>query len=67
MIIIFSHSQDTFTGSEKRAVWKRMRDTEVKAKLNMDEMPLAALHKVSTHTHTRTQASSDSSLAQREE
>ncbi|XP_070782154.1 general transcription factor 3C polypeptide 2 [Enoplosus armatus] len=36
----------TFTGSEKRAVWKRMKDTEVKAKMNMDEMPLAALHKV---------------------
>lgn len=43
-----------------------MRDTEVKAKLNMDDMPLAALHKVSTHTHTHTQASSDSSLARRE-
>ncbi|XP_044024943.1 general transcription factor 3C polypeptide 2 [Siniperca chuatsi] len=36
----------TFTGSEKRAVWKRMKDTELKTKINMDEMPLAALHKV---------------------
>ncbi|KAM9339283.1 general transcription factor 3C polypeptide 2 [Symphorus nematophorus] len=36
----------TFKGSEKRAVWKRMKDTEVKTKMNMDDMPLAALHKV---------------------
>ncbi|XP_034555359.1 general transcription factor 3C polypeptide 2 [Notolabrus celidotus] len=36
----------TFTGSEKRAVWKRMSDTEQKAKLNLDEMTLGALHKV---------------------
>nr|XP_046228665.1 general transcription factor 3C polypeptide 2 isoform X2 [Scatophagus argus] len=35
----------TFAGSEKRAVWEHMKNTEVKAKLNMDEMPLAALHK----------------------
>ncbi|XP_056283466.1 general transcription factor 3C polypeptide 2 isoform X2 [Pseudoliparis swirei] len=36
----------SFARSEKRAVWKRMRDTELKTKLNMDERPLAALHKV---------------------
>ncbi|XP_039981813.1 general transcription factor 3C polypeptide 2 [Xiphias gladius] len=36
----------TFAGSEKRAMWKRMKDTEVKTKMNLDEMPLAALHKV---------------------
>ncbi|XP_074471258.1 general transcription factor 3C polypeptide 2 isoform X2 [Sebastes fasciatus] len=36
----------TFAGSEKRVVWKRMRDTEVKKQMNMDDMPLAALHKV---------------------
>ncbi|XP_071323756.1 general transcription factor 3C polypeptide 2 isoform X2 [Trachinotus anak] len=36
----------TFAGSEKRDVWKRMKDTEVKTKMNLDEMPLAALHKV---------------------
>uniref|UniRef100_A0A8C2ZRX1 General transcription factor IIIC, polypeptide 2, beta n=1 Tax=Cyclopterus lumpus TaxID=8103 RepID=A0A8C2ZRX1_CYCLU len=41
-----SDFQRTFARSEKRAVWKRMRDTELKTKLNMDEMPLAALHKV---------------------
>ncbi|XP_008287899.1 general transcription factor 3C polypeptide 2 [Stegastes partitus] len=35
-----------FMKSEKRAVWKRMRDTEGKAKVTVDEMPLAALHKV---------------------
>uniref|UniRef100_A0A3Q1CLL0 General transcription factor IIIC, polypeptide 2, beta n=1 Tax=Amphiprion ocellaris TaxID=80972 RepID=A0A3Q1CLL0_AMPOC len=38
----------SFKGSEKRAVWKRMKDTEVKSNmtLTLDEMPLAALHKV---------------------
>ncbi|XP_070705564.1 general transcription factor 3C polypeptide 2 [Pempheris klunzingeri] len=35
-----------FRGNEKRAIWKRMKDTEGKAKINMDEMPLVALHKV---------------------
>ncbi|GAA6235645.1 general transcription factor 3C polypeptide 2 isoform X1 [Lates japonicus] len=36
----------TFAGSEKRAGWKRMKNTELSAKMNLDEMPLAALHKV---------------------
>ncbi|XP_068565139.1 general transcription factor 3C polypeptide 2 [Cebidichthys violaceus] len=36
----------TFAKSEKRPLWKRMKDTELKTKLNMDEMPLGALHKV---------------------
>ncbi|KAF3703131.1 General transcription factor 3C polypeptide 2 TF3C-beta Transcription factor IIIC 110 kDa subunit [Channa argus] len=36
----------TFVGSEKRAVWKRMKDTEMNRKMTLDEMPLAALHKV---------------------
>uniref|UniRef100_A0A3Q3X5Z4 Uncharacterized protein n=1 Tax=Mola mola TaxID=94237 RepID=A0A3Q3X5Z4_MOLML len=36
----------TFTGCEKRAVWKHMKSTEVKAKIHIDEFPLAALHKV---------------------
>ncbi|KAM6906758.1 general transcription factor 3C polypeptide 2 [Lycodopsis pacificus] len=36
----------TFARSEKRPVWKRMKDTELKTKLNMDDMPLGALHKV---------------------
>ncbi|XP_069028468.1 general transcription factor 3C polypeptide 2 [Embiotoca jacksoni] len=36
----------TFVGNEKRPVWKRMNDTELKTKMNLDEMPLAALHKV---------------------
>ncbi|XP_020510922.2 general transcription factor 3C polypeptide 2 [Labrus bergylta] len=36
----------TFLGSEKRPVWKRMVATEGKSKLNLDEMTLAALHKV---------------------
>ena len=42
-------------------MWKRMKDTEVKTKMNLDEMPLAALHKVShaqthidTHSHIHT-------------
>ncbi|XP_074541915.1 general transcription factor 3C polypeptide 2 [Halichoeres trimaculatus] len=46
----FLHHADnnmlTFSGSDKRAIWKRMIDTEQKGKLNMDEMSLAALHKV---------------------
>lgn len=29
-----------------------MKNTETKAKINMDESPLGALHKVSAHTHT---------------
>ncbi|XP_073348340.1 general transcription factor 3C polypeptide 2 [Pagrus major] len=45
-LLLMDNDMETFAGSEKRAVWKRMRDTEVKAKMNMDEMPLAALHKV---------------------
>ncbi|XP_022624983.1 general transcription factor 3C polypeptide 2 [Seriola dumerili] len=36
----------TFARSERRALWKRMKDTEVKTKMNLDEMPLASLHKV---------------------
>ncbi|XP_045917285.1 general transcription factor 3C polypeptide 2-like [Micropterus dolomieu] len=36
----------TFIASEKQPLWKRMKETELKAKINMDEMPLAALHKV---------------------
>ncbi|XP_068433274.1 general transcription factor 3C polypeptide 2 [Clinocottus analis] len=36
----------TFGRREKRSLWKRMRDTELKTKLKMDEMPLSALHKV---------------------
>ncbi|XP_035851352.1 general transcription factor 3C polypeptide 2 isoform X2 [Sander lucioperca] len=36
----------TFKGSEKQAVWKHMKDTELKRKLNLDELPIAALHKV---------------------
>lgn len=35
-------------------MWKRMKDTEVKAKIILDDMPLSALYKVSeTHTHTQ--------------
>ncbi|KAK5618618.1 hypothetical protein CRENBAI_015431 [Crenichthys baileyi] len=33
------------TGLSKRALWKRMKSTEVKATINMDDMPLAALYK----------------------
>ncbi|XP_005464867.1 general transcription factor 3C polypeptide 2 isoform X2 [Oreochromis niloticus] len=33
-------------GSERRAVWKRMKDTEVKAKIILDDMPLSALYKI---------------------
>ncbi|KAM7395967.1 hypothetical protein PAMA_007308 [Pampus argenteus] len=40
------NDMQTFAKSEKRPGWKRMKDTEVKTKINMDEMPLAALHKV---------------------
>ncbi|XP_034756650.1 general transcription factor 3C polypeptide 2 [Etheostoma cragini] len=36
----------TFKESEKQAVWKHMKDTEVKRKLNLDDLPIAALHKV---------------------
>ncbi|XP_033505045.1 general transcription factor 3C polypeptide 2 [Epinephelus lanceolatus] len=36
----------TFAGGEKQTLWKRMKDTEVKRKLNLDEKPLGALHKV---------------------
>uniref|UniRef100_A0A3P8T4C1 General transcription factor IIIC, polypeptide 2, beta n=1 Tax=Amphiprion percula TaxID=161767 RepID=A0A3P8T4C1_AMPPE len=48
----YLHHEDndmrSFKGSEKRAVWKRMKNTEVKSNmtLTLDEMPLAALHKV---------------------
>ncbi|XP_041661493.1 general transcription factor 3C polypeptide 2 [Cheilinus undulatus] len=46
----FIHHTDsnmlTFVGIERRPVWKRMCDTEGKLKLNLDEMPLATLHKV---------------------
>ena len=31
-----------------------MKNTETKAKINMDETPLGALHKVAAHTHTHT-------------
>ncbi|KAK2855921.1 hypothetical protein Q5P01_004656 [Channa striata] len=36
----------TFAGSQKRALWKRMKSTELNAKMSLDKMPLAALHKV---------------------
>ncbi|XP_072218267.1 general transcription factor 3C polypeptide 2 [Leuresthes tenuis] len=36
----------TLAGLEKRALWKRMKSTEGKARMNMDEMPLAAVYKV---------------------
>ncbi|XP_022048403.1 general transcription factor 3C polypeptide 2 [Acanthochromis polyacanthus] len=48
----YLHHEDndmrSFKGSEKRAVWKRMKNTELKSNMNLtlDEMPLAALHKV---------------------
>lgn len=45
----------TFKAGEKSPVWKRMKNTETKAKINMDEPPLGALHKVPAHTHTHTQ------------
>lgn len=36
----------TFAKKEKRALWKLMKDTEMKTHMNLDDMPLAALHKV---------------------
>ncbi|XP_060948064.1 general transcription factor 3C polypeptide 2 [Limanda limanda] len=36
----------SFVGYQKQATWKHMRDTELKTEMNMDELPLAALHKV---------------------
>ncbi|KAM9840071.1 general transcription factor 3C polypeptide 2 [Aulostomus maculatus] len=36
----------TLANSEKRPMWKRMKSTEAKTKINLDEMPLAALHTV---------------------
>ncbi|XP_061562893.1 general transcription factor 3C polypeptide 2 [Cololabis saira] len=32
--------------SEKRSLWKHMKDTEAMGKINMDDMSLAAIHKV---------------------
>ncbi|XP_059213002.1 general transcription factor 3C polypeptide 2 [Centropristis striata] len=43
----------TFAGSEKRALWKRMRATEMKTKLNLDDLPLAALHKIRFNPNMR--------------
>lgn len=45
-----------------------MKDTEVKAKIILDDMPLSALYKVSeTHTHTgRVSSDSSCSATQRE-
>nr|XP_020473904.1 general transcription factor 3C polypeptide 2 isoform X1 [Monopterus albus] len=43
---LIDNNMCTFAGSEKRASWKHMKSTELKMKMNMDEMPLAALHKV---------------------
>ncbi|XP_070844275.1 general transcription factor 3C polypeptide 2 [Chaetodon trifascialis] len=40
------NNMGTFARSEQRAVWKHMKDTEVKTKINLDDMPVAALHKV---------------------
>lgn len=31
-----------------------MKNTETKARINMDEPPLGTLHKVAAHTHTHT-------------
>lgn len=50
LMIISSGLQESFAGCAKRAVWKQMKNSEVKGKINMDELPLAALHKVSTHS-----------------
>ncbi|XP_071386680.1 general transcription factor 3C polypeptide 2 isoform X1 [Centroberyx affinis] len=36
----------TFKNFQMRPPWKRMQATEVKTKINMDMMPMAALHKV---------------------
>lgn len=43
----------TFAGNEKRAVWKHMKNTELKATINLDEMPLAAIHKVRFNPNMR--------------
>ncbi|KAG7509092.1 general transcription factor 3C polypeptide 2 [Solea senegalensis] len=43
----------TFKGYDKRATWKRMKNTEVKAKLNLDDMTLAAVHKVRFNPNLR--------------
>ncbi|XP_068199205.1 general transcription factor 3C polypeptide 2 [Antennarius striatus] len=40
------NNMETFTKAEKREVWKHMKNTELTANINMDDMPLAALHKV---------------------
>uniref|UniRef100_A0A672I7Z4 Uncharacterized protein n=1 Tax=Salarias fasciatus TaxID=181472 RepID=A0A672I7Z4_SALFA len=37
--------QVTF-GTAKRTLWKRMANTETRSKVNLDKLPLAALHKV---------------------
>lgn len=67
LLIISSDFQGSFAGSEKRAVLKQMKNTEVKAKINMDELPLAALHKVSTHSHTEWRHYRSPAAAQHEE
>ncbi|XP_028996592.1 general transcription factor 3C polypeptide 2 isoform X2 [Betta splendens] len=36
----------SFVGMEKRALWKRMKNTEIGVKLDTDKMTIAALHKV---------------------
>ncbi|KAK5852620.1 hypothetical protein PBY51_006472 [Eleginops maclovinus] len=36
----------SFAGSDKGALWKHMKNTELKRKLTLDEMPMAAVHKV---------------------
>ncbi|KAM3603002.1 uncharacterized protein V6R79_014793 [Siganus canaliculatus] len=46
-------NMETFKGMEKRPVWKHMKATEVKAKLNLDDMQLAALHKVRFNPNLR--------------
>lgn len=46
----FLHHEDnnmvTFAGSAKRPLWRRMCNTETKSKVNLDELPLAAVYKV---------------------
>uniref|UniRef100_A0A8C5CFY7 General transcription factor IIIC, polypeptide 2, beta n=1 Tax=Gadus morhua TaxID=8049 RepID=A0A8C5CFY7_GADMO len=43
----FSDSNlQSFKNYKRRAPWKRMKQTEVKTDLDLDRMPLAALHKV---------------------
>ncbi|KAI4796094.1 hypothetical protein KUCAC02_029457 [Chaenocephalus aceratus] len=37
---------ETFAGSDKGDLWKHMKNTELKMKLTLDEMPLASVHKV---------------------